>query len=342
MTDAAADAAPTARTQPDGATGQTTRMVDVFADDARAAAAAANPVGAAIARLADIDDRVVALSADMSAPLAELRDRHPGRYFEFGIAETNAVSVAAGMAASGLRPYVLSMAPFGAIKCAEQLRTDVAYTNLPVRFVARLSGLAMGFFGTSHHAVEDIAIARTLTNLTVVAPADNNATLALLTSTLDHPGPVFFRISEGTTAVYPSPPSFEYGRWVPVRDGEDVTIIATGLGVGAAVGAAGLLEAEGINAAVLDAVYLKPFDRGVITAAAQRTGALLTVEEHSEIGGLGAIVAEALGRERIAIPFASLALPDADLEVGVPAALHEFYGLTPAGVAERVRRLLGA
>jgi transketolase len=147
-------------------------MVDVFADGAQGdqqdTARAGNPVGAAIARLADADERVVALSADMSAVLTELRERHPERYFEFGIAETNVVSVAAGMAAEGLRPYVLSMAPFGAIKCAEQLRTDVAYTNLPVRFVARLSGLAMGFFGTSHHAVEDIAIARSLTNLTVV------------------------------------------------------------------------------------------------------------------------------------------------------------------------------
>jgi transketolase len=320
----------------------TPRMVDVFADDAQRAAAAANPVGAAIVRLADTDDRVVALSADMSAPLAELRERHPARYFEFGIAETNVVSVAAGMAASGLRPYVLSMAPFGAIKCAEQLRADVAYTNLPVRFVARLSGLAMGFFGTSHHAVEDIAIARTLANLTVVAPADYNAALALLLSTLDDPGPIFFRISEGTTAVYPSPPSFEHGRWVRVRDGGDVTIIATGLGVGAAVGAADLLEADGISAAVLDAVYLKPFDRDAIIAAAEQTGALLTVEEHSEIGGLGAIVAEVAGRDRISVPLASVALPDADLEVGLPAALHEFYGLTPAGVAQRVRRLLGA
>jgi transketolase len=322
------------------------RMVDVFAGDAPPTAAAGSPagnqVGAAIARLADADERVVALSADMGAVLSELRERHPERYFEFGIAETNVVSVAAGMAAEGLRPYVLSMAPFGAIKCAEQLRTDVAYTNLPVRFVARLSGLAMGFFGTSHHAVEDIAITRSLTNLTVVAPADAAATLGLLASTFENPGPVFFRISEGTAAVYRSPPSFEEGRWVRVRNGRDLTIIATGLGVGAALGAAAALEIEGISAAVLDAVYLKPFDRAAIIEAAERTGALLTVEEHSEVGGLGAIVAEVLGRGRIAVPLASLDLPDTDLEVGVPAALHEYYGLTPAGVARRARSLLGA
>jgi transketolase len=317
-------------------------MVDVFGEDTERAKAAGNPVGAALARLADTDPRVIALSADMSAPLGELRERHPDRYIEMGIAETNTVSVAAGLAACGMVPYVLSMAPFGVLKCAEQLRTDVTYTNLPVRLIGRLSGLAMGFFGTSHHAVEDIAIARTLANFTVVAPADDNAALGLLLSGVDHPGPVFYRISEGTTPVYDKPRTFEYGRWSQVRDGGDVTIIATGLGVGVAVGAAGLLAAGGISAGVLDALYLKPADTAAVRRAAEGSRALLTVEEHSEIGGLGALVAEVLGRERLSVPLASVALPDTDLEVGVPAALYEYYGLTPAGVAARARSLLGA
>ncbi|MFC6019999.1 transketolase family protein [Plantactinospora solaniradicis] len=318
------------------------KMVDVFADDKGHTVAKTNPVGVEIARLADLDDRVVALSADMSAVLADLRQRHPERYFEFGIAETNTISAAAGMAASGLRPYVLSMAPFGAIKCAEQLRTDVAYNHLPVRFVARLSGLAMGFFGTSHHAVEDIAIARTLTNLTVVAPADANATIGLLRSTVDHDGPVFYRISEGTSPVYPEPPTFSYGKWVQVRPGKDLTIIGYGIGVGLGLAAAEILAAEGIDAAVLDALYLKPFDSEALLAAARDTGKLLTVEEHNEIGGLGSIVAEALGRNRVPADLDTLALPDVDLEVGVPAALHAHYGLTPDGVAQRARALVGA
>ncbi|MEO3930898.1 transketolase C-terminal domain-containing protein [Micromonosporaceae bacterium B7E4] len=318
------------------------KMVDVFADDKGHTQVRTNPVGVEIARLADADDRVVALSADMSAVLADLRARHPERYFEFGIAETNTISAAAGMAASGLRPYVLSMAPFGAIKCAEQLRTDVAYNHLPVRFVARLSGLAMGFFGTSHHAVEDIAIARTLTNLTVVAPADSNATVGLLRSTVDHDGPVFYRVSEGTLPVYPEPPAFAYGKWVEVRPGDDLTIIGYGIGVGLAMAAAETLAAEGIEAAVLDAVYLKPFDRETLLAAAERTGKLLTVEEHNEIGGLGSIVAEVLGRHRVPADLDTLALPDVDLEVGVPAALHAHYDLTPDGVARRARALVGA
>jgi transketolase len=321
-------------------TPQRGEMVDVFADDARHAAATTNPVGFEIARLADEHTDVVALSADMSAVLADLRSRHPDRYVEFGIAETNTVSAAAGMAACGLRPYVLSMAPFGAIKCAEQLRTDVAYTRLPVRFVARLSGLAMGFFGTSHHAVEDVAIARSITNLTVVAAADSNATAGLLRSTFDAPGPVYYRISEHTQPVYSAPPVFAPGRWVRVREGTDATIIGHGIGVGLAVAAAQNLAVDGIQAAVLDAAYLKPYDRDAIAEAAEVTGALVTVEEHNEVGGLGALVAEELGRRRLGCALSTLALPDEDLAVGVPADLHRHYRLTPDEVAGRVRALL--
>lgn len=319
-----------------------TRMVDVFADDSRHSAAVTNPVGFEIARLADEHEDVVALSADMSAVLADLRTRHPDRYVELGIAETNTVSVAAGMAACGLRPYVVSMGPFGVIKCAEQLRTDAAYTRLPVRLVARLSGLAMGFFGTSHHAVEDVAIARSLTNLTVVAAADAAATTGLLRSTFDVPGPVFYRVSEHTLPVYSAPPAFTPGRWVRVRQGSDVTVIGHGIGVGLALAAAADLASEGIDVAVVDAAYLKPFDRDAILEAARTTRAIVTVEEHNEVGGLGSLVAEELGRRGVTCALSTLALPDEDLEVGLPADLHRHYELTPDGVARRVRALLEA
>jgi transketolase len=298
-------------------------------------------LGAELLRLAEERPEVVVLSADMSSVLAELRARHPHRYFELGIAETNTVSVAAGMAACGQVPYIVSMGPFGMIKCAEQLRTDAAYTHLPVRFVARLSGLAMGFFGTSHHAVEDIAIARSITNLTVVAPADENATRALLRSTVDHPGPVFVRVSESVeAAVYATVPAIERGRFVQVRPGSHATVIATGIGVGAALGAARLLAAEGVSVEVLDAAYLKPLDEDAILRAARATGAILTVEEHNVIGGLGTAVAEVLGRHGAPARLRLHGLPDEDLDVALPPVLIERYGLTPAGVAEQVRRLL--
>ena len=292
-------------------------------------------------RLVEERDDVVVLSADMGNAVGDLRERHPDRYFEFGIAETNTVSVAAGMASCGLIPYVVSMGPFGAIKCAEQLRADVASTRLPVRFVARLSGLAMGFFGASHHAVEDLAIARSITNLTVAAPSDENAAAALLRSTVEHDGPVFFRVSEGGDAqVYADVPVIERGRFVRVRDGSDATVIATGVGVGAALGAARLLEPEGVSLAVLDAAYLKPLDEEAILQAAEATGAILTVEEHNVVGGLGTAVAEVLGRRRVAVDLRVHGLPDDDLDVATPAALLERYNLTPQGVAGQVRALL--
>jgi transketolase len=322
-------------------TAMPSEMENVFTEQQQGRTGRPTYIGRELLRLVEERDDVVVLSADMGAVVSELRERHPRRYFELGIAETNAVSVAAGLAACGFRPYVVSMGPFGAIKCAEQLRADVAYTHLPVRFVARLSGLAMGFFGTTHHAVEDIAIARSITNLTVVAPSDERSAVALLRSTVDDPGPVFFRVSEGGSgAVYVEQPAMERGRFVPVRPGSDATVIATGLGVAASLGAAALLERQGVHVGVLDAAYLKPLDEEAIVRAAADTGAILTVEEHSVVGGLGTAVGEVLARARVAPRFRIHGLPDEDLEVGLPAALLERYGITPAGVADQLRELL--
>ncbi|HXZ63804.1 MAG TPA: transketolase C-terminal domain-containing protein [Streptosporangiaceae bacterium] len=312
--------------------GVSSGMVDVFTDTEIETAVAANPAGYAIAALADADPRVLTLSADLSSPLAEFRERHPGRYIELGIAETNSVSVAAGLAASGFVPYIFSMSPFGVLKCAEQLRTDAAYNHLPVRLVGRLSGLAMGFFGTSHHAVEDIAVARSITNMTVVAPADASAVVSLMRSTAALDGPVYLRIPERPPTVYRAAPTFGYGRWLRLRTGADVSLIGHGLGVGLAVGAAAALAAQGIEADVYDAAYLKPFDEAALVQTAARTGRVVTVEEHSEIGGLASIVAEVVGRHRLTVALGAVALPDADLEVGIPADLYEYYGLTVPGV----------
>ncbi|WP_137722837.1 transketolase family protein [Prescottella subtropica] len=312
-------------------------MEDVFSDEGQASSL--NLLGKALADLADRHPDVVVLSADLGSALTELRDRHPQRYFEMGIAENNTISVAAGMAASGFRPYVLAFAPFGMIKCAEQIRTDLASTMLPVTLVTRLSGLAMGYFGASHHAVEDLAIARVITNLTVMTPADNAATVALLERSHDEPGPVLLRVSEATAPVYASPPALERGRFSRVREGRDLTIVGTGTGVGCAVGAADALWEHGIDAGVLDAAYLKPLDETAILAAAT-AGPVLTVEEHSVIGGLGAAVAEVLGRHGIAAKFASVALPDEDLEVGVPADLLAHYGISVEGVVAKAVDLL--
>jgi transketolase len=317
-------------------------MVDVFTDTEIETAVAANPAGYAIAALADSDPRILTLSADLSSPLAEFRDRHPGRYIELGIAETNSISVAAGLAACGHVPYIFSMSPFGVLKCAEQLRTDAAYNHLPLRLVGRLSGLAMGFFGTSHHAVEDIAIARAITGMTVVAPADARSVVALMRSTAGLAGPVYLRIPERSPTVYGADPLFELGQWPRLRAGDDVTLIGHGMGVGLAVRAAAALAADGIEADVYDAACLKPFDDAALADSAARTGRVVTVEEHSEVGGLASIVAETAGRRRLGAALRAVALPDSDLEVGVPAALYEYYGLTVDGVVAAALELVNS
>ena len=319
----------------------TKKMVDVFSDIDRDTALKANPSGYAITELAAEDDRIVTLTADLSNVLAEFRKAFPERYIELGIAETNSVSLAAGMASCGFRPYIFSMAPFGVLKTAEQLRTDADYNHLPVRLVGRLSGLAMGYFGTSHYAVEDLAIARMMANTTVVAPADPNAVLGIMRATADLDGPVYIRIAEATDPVYDEVPEFAHGQWPRLREGHDITLAGHGMGVGLAVGAAKVLQDEhGIGADVYDAAYIKPFDEAAIVATASRTGKVLTIEDHIEIGGLGSIVAETVGRHKLAVDLMQAALPDKDLEVGVPAELYEYYGLTVPGVVAKALELM--
>jgi transketolase len=233
------------------------------------------------------------------------------------------------------------MAPFGVLKTAEQLRTDVDYNHLPVRLVGRLSGLAMGYFGTSHYAVEDIAIARTLNNTIVVAPADSASTVALMRLVAATDAPAYIRIAEAPEQVYDEAPDYELGKWRRLTTGGRVTIAAHGMGVGLAVGAARLLaERDGVQAEVLDAAFLKPFDEDALIESAAKTGKVLTVEDHSVVGGLGSIVAEAVARHRLPVDLAQVALPAVDLEVGVPAELYQYYGLTVAGVATKALALV--
>ena len=316
------------------------KMVDVFSDTDRDTALKANPSGYAVTEIAAGDDRVLTMTADLSNTLAEFREAFPDRYIELGIAETNSVSVAAGLAACGYVPYIFSMSPFGVLKTAEQWRTDADYNHLPVRLVGRLSGLAMGYFGTSHYAVEDIAIARTFANTTVVSPADQNAVLALMRSTAAVAGPVYIRIAEAVDPVYDTVPDIPRGTWPRLREGGDLTLAAHGMGVGLAVQAAEVLASEhGISADVYDGGYLKPFDEAAIVDTAARTGKVLTIEDHTVNGGIGAIVAETVARHKIVADLAQCALPDVDLEVGVPAELYEYYGLTVAGVVARALEL---
>lgn len=305
-------------------------------------------MGEALAELADTHPEIVVLTADLkySNRLSDFQARHPERFFEFGIAEHNMVSAAAGMAASGKMPFVATYGSFLAVLCCEQIRTDVAYPNLPVRLIGTHSGVAMGFYGTSHHATEDLAILRSMANMTVFCPADAVSLRAGLVQSLTYPGPIYFRVSRGReTDVYANHPEaneIQIGRAVQLHDGRDLTIITNGVPLAGALDAAEMLAQENISVRVLDMHTVKPIDREAIVNAARETNALLTVEEHNIYGGLGGAVAEVIADAGIGIKFKRHGIYDEYALIGPPLRVWEHYRLDGKGIAEVARGFLKA
>ncbi|MEM7022720.1 MAG: transketolase C-terminal domain-containing protein [Pseudomonadota bacterium] len=301
-------------------------------------------LGAELADLADRDPRIVVLTADLAGAnrTVEFKARHPDRFFDVGIAEKNMITMAAGMAACGQVPYAATFAAFSAILCAEQVRTDCAYPDLPVRIIGTHSGISMGFYGTSHHATEDLGMLSTVAGLTVACTTDANHLRGVLRASLDHPGAIYIRLGRGRDPeVYPEVPAITFGRAIRLREGTDLTIIATGAEVRPALDAAEMLAGEGIQARVLDMHTVKPLDADEVRAAAAQTTAILTVEEHNVIGGLGSAVAEVLvDCERV--PFQRHGIEDEFAPVGPPAGLYAHYKLDADGIAKTASKLLRA
>ncbi|HEX5078115.1 MAG TPA: transketolase C-terminal domain-containing protein [Geminicoccaceae bacterium] len=301
-------------------------------------------LGEELAVLADRDPRIVVLTADLASAnrTVEFKARHPDRFFDFGIAEKNMITAAAGMAACGQLPYAATFAAFSAILCAEQIRTDCAYPGLPVRVIGTHSGISMGFYGTSHHATEDLGMLRTVAGLTVVCTTDANHLRGVLRASVDHPGAMYIRLGRGRDPeVYPDVPAIAFGRAIRLREGRDLTIIATGAEVRPALDAAASLAARGIEARVVDMHTIKPLDEGEVRAAAAETGAILTVEEHNVIGGLGSAVAEVLV-DCARVPFRRHGIDDEFAPVGPPAGLYAHYKLDADGIAGVARDMLAA
>lgn len=299
--------------------------------------------GDELADLVDAGENIVVLTADLATSnrLIDFQNRHPERFFNVGIAEQNMMSIGAGLASCGHQTWVSTFASFASLLCAEHLRTDMAYPQLPVRILAHHAGISMGFYGTSHHAVEDIAVTRSIAGMTVMAPCDAASLRACVRATLDEPGPVYLRLGRGSDPdVHDADVVIRRGRFIPVREGRDVTVIATGIGVHAALGAADRLAAEGVSVRVLDAVYLKPLDIDAIEAAARETGRILVVEEHNVIGGLGTAVAETVALLGLSARIAKLGIEDQYVLVAPPTHLYRHYGLTADGVVGRLRTLL--
>jgi transketolase len=297
-----------------------------------------------LAEVADHDPRIVGATADLTwvTRLADFGDRHRDRIFQFGIAERNMISAAAGMATCGLIPYVSTFASFSGILAFENIRTDLAYPRLPVRVLATHGGISMGYFGTSHHATEDIAALRSVADLMILSPADPASTERLIRNTVDHPGPIYFRLGRGAEPVlYESLPD-DYGPgdpWV-VTTGSDVLLVSTGIMVGQCADAAELLGSRGIAATVLDVHTLKPFSADAVARHAETHPVVVTVEEHNIEGGLGSMVCEAVSAARLDIPVYKHGLRDEFAIVGPPTHLYRYYGLDPSGIASVTTRVL--
>ncbi len=297
--------------------------------------------GEVLADMADEDDRIVVLTADLmySNRTADFQSRHPGRFLNVGIAEQNMVGVAAGLATFGFIPYAATFASFLGLLAAEQLRTDLAYPGLPVRLLAHHAGISLGFYGTSHHATEDLALLRSIVDMTVVCPCDAASTAWALRTTVDLDGPLYFRLGRGREPdVYDEATAadLELGRLARLRDGEDLAIVANGVTVAPSLAAADRLAAEhGLEAAVVDAHTISPFDADGLCRLAARTGRLLVAEEHNVVGGVATACADALVDGGVAgVPLARLGLPaDEYALIGPPTALYRHYGLDADGIA---------
>lgn len=299
--------------------------------------------GEELANLADADPRIVVMTADLASAnrLIDFQRRHPDRFFNMGIAEKNMISAGAGLASTGLIAFAGTFASFASLLGYEQIRTDCAYPAMAVRILAHHSGMSLGYYGSSHHALEDLAAMRAVADLTVACAADSNQLRAMLRASLELDGALYLRLGRGRDPeVYSTVPNdFEFGRAVTLRDGSDATIIATGSQVHAALGAADALVARGLSVRVVDMHTVKPPDVAAVVAAATETRAVITVEEHNVIGGLGSAVAEVIADHRLAVPFVRHGVNDEYVLVGPPAALYAHYRLDATGVAGVVEGL---
>ena len=292
-------------------------------------------------RLARADARIFAVATDSrgSVTLNAFADELPDQFVECGIAEQDAVGIAAGLACVGLRPFVCGPASFYAARAYEQVKVDVAYAHTNVKVIGVSGGVSYGALGGTHHSVQDIACMRAIAGLQVILPADAAQTIALTQALAVSDEPAYVRMGRGPVPdVYPEGADFEIGRANVLRKGGDIAIIACGEMVHPALGAAELLGRAGIAARVIDMHTIKPLDEAAVLDAA-RTGAIVTIEEHSVHGGLGAAVAE-LTSQRCPVKLRILGLPDEPLYNGESKYVFAHYGLTADGIAAAAEALL--
>lgn len=299
--------------------------------------------GKTLAELGAENPNIVVLDADLagSTKTAIFGKAFPERHINCGIAEENMMSVAAGLAASGKTVFASSFAMFASGRAYEQIRNSIGYPHLNVKIGASHAGISVGEDGATHQCNEDFALMRSIPGMVVICPADDVEARAAVRAAAEYDGPVYLRMGRLAVPVFNDPETyrFEIGKGVVMKEGTDVSIFATGLEVKEALGAAKLLEEEGIHAEVIDIHTIKPIDRELVTASAKKTGKVVTVEEHSIIGGLGSAVCETLC-ETAPTPVLRIGVNDVYGESGPARALIEKYGLDEVSIYKKVKEFL--
>jgi len=298
--------------------------------------------GETVAELATADPRIVMLDGDLgSSTKADIFEKaHPDKYLQMGIAEQNMMGVAAGLATMGLIPFISTFVSFAIVRPLDQVRVLIAQTGLNVKITAGYAGLFTGQTGMSHIIVDDLSITRTMPGMVVVAPADDTEAREVLRWAAAYEGPCYVRlVRDATQRLFGEDYRFQLGKAVVVRAGADVTLMSTGSQTPRVADAADLLAAEGIDVHLVHVPTIKPLDVEAIVAGAERTGRVVTVEEHSILGGLGGVVAETLSEHR-PTRIDRIGLRDLYPESGPNDALLDMYGLSAARVAEQVAAIL--
>lgn len=300
--------------------------------------------GNALAQYGAQYPNLVVLDADLAAATKTgiFKKAFPDRHIDCGIAECNMVGIAAGLATTGKIPFVSSFAMFAAGRAFEQIRNSVGYPHLNVKIGATHAGISVGEDGATHQCNEDIALMRTIPGMVVISPSDDVEAKAAVKAAIDHDGPVYLRFGRLAVPVINDNPDykFELGKGVVLREGKDITLIATGLCVSETLEAAKLLEADGIDAKVINIHTIKPLDEELVVAAAKETGKVVTIEEHSVIGGLGSAVCDALCANH-PTPVYKIGINDTFGESGPAAELIKKYGLDAKSIYEKVKAFAG-
>ena len=297
--------------------------------------------GEALVELGQVNEKVVVLDADLAAATMTVtfKKAFPQRHYDMGIAEANMVNVAAGMSTMGLIPFCSTFAMFGAGRAYEQVRNSVAYPHLNVKLAMTHAGVSVGEDGASHQCIEDIALMRAIPGMTVICPADAKEARRAVFAAAEMEGPVYLRLARLATPVFEEEQPFEIGKANVLREGGDVAVFATGLMVSEALEAAKLLEAQGVRAAVINVHTIKPIDAACVTEYAKKCGRVVTVEEHSVIGGLGDAVAEVL-MGKVSCAFKKIGVQDRFGQSGKAKEVLREYGLTAPQIAESIKAVL--